>query len=207
MSQNFLPQPAPRLSSFDGSGHLEVGSRLMWIGLDNSDPYEALNRLMDEPHSMSVAIHEITHFLSLRNSVGRVLTLLAQLASFQAHVIRNRLEAGEPLAGQEVDWFLFLRIRHELILRVWTPLLEGLAVYAQTAKPCRHLDELNPAVSPILHVALTLAALDGRFAAGPESIETMTNRLVEAAHRSAEAGPSPLPLSFRSYWSWCPVFR
>src|SRR5579859_7006556 len=168
MTQDYLSQSTPRLSSFDGSGHLEAGSRLMWIGMDHHDPYEALKRLTEDPHSMSVAIHEITHFNSLRNTVGRVLTMLGQLAAFQADAMRNQL-AGEPRTNVDVDWFLFLRIRHELILRTWTPLLEGLAVYAQTAKPCRQLDELNPAVSIMLNVALTIAALDGRGAIGNES--------------------------------------
>ena len=163
---------------------------------------------------MSIAIHEITHFNSLRNSVGRVLTMLGQLAAFQAEAIRDQLVVGESRADVDLDWFLFLRVRHELILRTWTPLLEGLAVYAQMAKPCRQLDELNPAVRSILSVAVTLAALDGREATGDESLNAITKGLMEAAYRCLEAGPSLIvdgrtfaaAIEFPNGPQWLPYF-
>jgi hypothetical protein len=151
---------SPRLHAFEGGGVFEPGSRLMWIGLDRHDPLEAMRHLVESPPTMSVALHEVMHAQSLRNSLGHVLSFLGQLASTSAQNIRYAADRGTPVLEADVDLYLYFRAGYARLLEAWTPLLEGLAVYAQTCEPCQGIDEIVPPLDTLGLVAVTLTSLD-----------------------------------------------
>lgn len=132
----------------------------MWIGLDRHDPLEAMRHLVESPAAMSVALHEVMHARSLRNSLGHVLSFLGQLASISAGNIRHAAETGAPVREADVDLYLYFRARYGRLLEAWTPLLEGLAVYVQTCEPCPGIDELVPPLSTLGFAAVALTSLD-----------------------------------------------
>ena len=166
----------------------------MWLGLDHHTPNQALKILCGDAHAMSVAIHEITHFVSLRNVVGRTLTLYGQMASMQAEEIRHRLASGQRVGDSGADWFLYLRSKYVAMLRSWAPLFEGMALYAQTSGPCRQADSLPHALEALLAVAATFEALDVAppDRAAPtkdEWLEKVGGGVLGAGYTAMELGP------------------
>lgn len=148
------------LHSVHGGGQLEPGSKMMQIGLDHLNPVQALQSLVDNEELMSVALHEITHFDSLENSLGHVLGFLGHQTSFSAESIQQTLKARTPVDSDQLQLYLYLRSQYSVLLEIWRPLLEGLALYVQTSRPCTESDELVPAFSTLTKIGLELSVLD-----------------------------------------------
>jgi hypothetical protein len=172
------------LRHLDRNGHVEPGSRLLQLGLDQHNPEDALQDLESDPERLSVALHELTHLHSLDNLCGLTLGFLGHMASLYCDSVQTRMESGMKLKVEELKAYLYFRQWYVAVLGVWVPLLEGLAVFAQTSRPGRDLDAL---MSPIN----TLSFFEGQLSAlsCPSVKAELPQRMIMAAYQAMDDGP------------------
>src|SRR5262249_2355885 len=118
--------------AFSADGWLDPGTRLLDIWLDGCTPLAALRTLVDEPRHMSVALHEVTHFVSLDNMLGQLLGYRALRANTLSDGLLHLCRGDGEVDPRLIDHYHGLRWRYALLMEAWRPLLEGLAVYVQT---------------------------------------------------------------------------
>src|SRR6186997_710897 len=82
--------------AFSVDGSLDPATKLLDVGLDQHTPLQARHTLLAEPLHMSVAIHELTHFVSLENALGHVIGFLAMRARTLAASIEQAAVQGQP---------------------------------------------------------------------------------------------------------------
>jgi hypothetical protein len=173
----------PLFHAFDGQ--LDPGTKLMNIGLHGYSPFTALGKLANDPRHMSVALHEITHFVSLENTLGHLIGFLALRANSLGDGLLHLSESGGRVYPEFVANYCNLHQRYRLLVEAWRPLLEGLAVYAQTYRPDDAGDAIIEPLELLWTWKLNIAALgvpvsrtrinpyeldDGFLAAGYEAI-------------------------------------
>ena len=174
------------------AGWLDPGSKLMDIGLSGLTPPAAQHALVTDATRMSVALHETTHFLSLENVVGHLMGFLAMRATTVAESIREALLAGQPVHPSTIQLHAAWHEKYRLLLEMWRPLLEGLAVYAQTRLPARSSDDL---LEPIQLLALwnastrMLGTSEQPWQTLPK-FEEIDGGVTHAAYAAIERGPS-----------------
>ena len=83
--------------AFSAEAELDPGDALVDLKLDGLTPAAALEHLRSQPRaSLSVAIHEFAHFVSLENHLGYTLNILAM----QAAQLAEALEEDARLNGR-----------------------------------------------------------------------------------------------------------
>jgi hypothetical protein len=133
--------------AFSTDGSLDPATKLLDVGLDHHTPLQARNALLSQPLHMSVAIHELTHFVSLENSLGHVLGFLAMRAKSLAKSIDRSAAQGRRLDPVWIQDYSAWHLKYRLLLELCRPLLEGLAVFAQVHEPDEAGDALIDPVS------------------------------------------------------------
>ena len=217
MSHASATQGSALLNQLQGRGQLEPGSKLMDIGLDHHNPLQAVRALADSQERMSTALHEITHFDSLENSLGHVLGLLGYMASVFADRIETYLKSGDRIDPGVLEHYLYFREEHHSRLDLWRPLLEGLAVFAQTARPCPQLDTMLPAHSTLLALGTALSSLDPLEVSsepGGRGLENASGGILSGGYDAMRAGPGlrfggkalAVALELNQEESWLPYF-
>lgn len=185
---------APLGYAFSTDGWLDPGTKLLDVGLDSHTPLAALHTLMEEPLHMSVALHEMTHFASLENALGHVMGFLAMRAQTIAEAIEENSARGEPVDQSWIDLYAAWQKKYRLLLELWRPLLEGLAVYAQTHEPHEQGDDLIEPTHLLWHWRLSTIALgtlpDATAARGIAAID---EGFLDSVYRAIRQGPA-LPL-------------
>ncbi len=204
------------LRTFQGSGQLEPGTKLMDLGLDSHNPLEAVEQLVRNEEAMSVALHEITHFHSLDNPVGHVLTFMGYMTSFIGDYFRAPLGA-ERMKDQDtsqLQYYLALHYEYALRLEAWRPLLEGLAVYVQTCTPCTQLDEMVLPMATLVHFGNIMTWLDSPASEQALSLDALSRGILSSVYRTIGAGPQlrigddtlACALEFNKDPRWLPYF-
>jgi hypothetical protein len=175
--------------AFSTDGWLDPGTKLLDVGLDSHTPVAALRTLVEEPLHMSVALHEITHFVSLENALGYVMGFLAMHAQTAAEAIEENSERGQPVDISEIEAYAAWQKQYRLLLELWRPLLEGLAVYAQTHEPHENGDALIEPVQLLWHWKLSMVAL-GKNHDAELRAATIDEGFLHSLYRTIRQGPS-----------------
>ena len=102
--------------AFSADGSLDPASKLLDVGLDQHTPLQARQTLLAEPLHMSVAIHELTHFVSLENALGHVLGFLAMRSKTLAASIKQAAELGEPMDSSWIALYSAWQRQYRLLL-------------------------------------------------------------------------------------------
>jgi len=197
-----MPDAGVLAYAFSTAGSLDPGTKLLDVGLHEHTPLQARAELLQDPMHMSVAIHELTHFVSLENTLGHVMSFLAMRTKDIAREIERKAASGEQV---DAAWVLLYARRHreyQLMLEMWRPMLEGLAVYAQLHEPDPEGDALIEPVNLLLHFSsfISLVGIDP-VKSGPKTASGLSDFYASAC-RAIVAGPAlkhgetPLSLSF-----------
>lgn len=125
---------------FSTGGSLNPANRILDLGLEQMSPQQAMRSVFEKPLHTSVAIHEITHFVSLGNTLGHLLLFLSLRANHFCRSIELSLDRGDSPEGLLKELIVY-RAEYQTLLELWRPLLEGLALYAQLHFPHRQGEE------------------------------------------------------------------
>jgi hypothetical protein len=142
---------------------------------------------------MSVALHEVTHFVSLDNTLGHLLGVFA----LQTGIAREALLNGSDIDCKQVDYYHALRWRYALLLEGWRPLLEGLALFVQTHPADESSDALLEPLSLLWLWKLSIVALGDRSVSAAGALQHPERDFLAAIYRAIREGPR-LPLGLRS---------
>ena len=142
------------------SGDIDPGSKRLELGLHHHGPVQAWRELTKQPARMSVAVHELTHFHSLTNIVGVVFTARAFFQQFFYEQLMAYADARRTGLEKIAVVYLNTLFQRQRMIELWTPLLEGLAVYAQTSRPCRQLEVISDPAASLLRYGAALSGLD-----------------------------------------------
>ena len=178
--------------AFSADGSLDPGTKLLDVGLHEHTPIEARRALLAEPLHMSVAIHELTHFVSLGNSLGDVMGFLAMRAKTLAGSIDQAAVNGEPIDDSWIALYAAWHRKYRLLLELWRPLLEGLAVYAQVHEPGESGDALIEPVQMLLNWSTFISAVGMNGAAPNTAWRSGYQQFLEAAYAAIRKGPTLL---------------
>ncbi len=107
--------------TYSGDGWLDPGTRLLDIGLDNCTPLAALKVLEGDPLRMSVALHEVTHHVSLHNILGHLLGFFALHAGSTSDALGHAAATGARVNIVAIERYRALRLRYALLLEAWSP--------------------------------------------------------------------------------------
>ena len=121
--------------AFSAEAELDPGTRLVDLKLDGLTPAAALEHLRSQPMSLSVAIHEFAHFVSLENHLGYTLNILAMQAAQLAEALEEDARLNGRIQEGVLADYRFWRRTLRGVFELYRPLLEGLAVYAQLHLP------------------------------------------------------------------------
>lgn len=180
----------PLKYAFSSDGWLDPGTKLLDIGLNDVTPIGALRDLEAHPLHLSVALHEITHFVSLESTLGHLIALLALRAQTIGEALmdhaRQRTRMEPSWIPLYEDWYRpYLQL-----VELWRPLLEGLAVYAQTHWPNSSRDELIDPLSLLWHWKLSTVALGGeQDTKGAPSSNSIDGGFLQHAYQAIAQGP------------------
>jgi hypothetical protein len=176
--------------AFSTDGSLDPATKLLDVGLDRHTPLQARDALLADPLHMSVAIHELTHFVSLENTLGHVIGFLAMRARTLGASIDQAAVQGEPMNSSWITLYAAWQLEYRLLVELWRPVLEGLAIYAQVHEPDQDGDAL---IEPV-QVLLTWSALIFMQGTGstPNSAAWQTgyHQFLEAAYQAIRKGPT-----------------
>src|SRR6478735_3239930 len=92
-----MPDPGVLAYAFSTAGSLDPGTKLLDVGLHEHTPLQARAELLQDPMHMSVAIHELTHFVSLENTLGHVMAFLAMRTKDIARAIEVQVTKQQPV--------------------------------------------------------------------------------------------------------------
>jgi hypothetical protein len=179
----------PLVYAFNGTGQLDPGTKLLDIGLDGYTPVAALKKLVNDPRHMSVALHEVTHFVSLQNTLGALMGFLAMRANSVGGGLLQLSETGGKVYPEFIACYCNLHRQYRLLIEAWRPLLEGLAVYAQTHCPDEAGDPLIVPLSLLWNWKLQIAAL--RVPASTRRIhpDELDDGFLAAGYQAIRKGP------------------
>ena len=178
-----------RLYSLLAEGQIEPGSKRLSLGLDHHNPIEAVQYLAGDEVAMSIALHELTHFHSLTNDIGTVITALGLLRALAAEDLKVRVtERRESIEGALFRYFQ-VNERFTMMLEAWRPLLEGIAIYVQTSYPCVQVEEQMMPVDTLVGWATALHALDPTPFSGPVDLDMISMGMQSATERALKQGP------------------
>jgi len=149
-----MPDAGVLAYAFSTAGWLDPGTKLLDVGLHEHTPLQARAELLQDPMHMSVAIHELTHFVSLENTLGHVMAFLAMRTKDIARRIQRKAESGEPVDAAWVSLYARRHREYQLMLELWRPLLEGIAVYGQLHEPDPKDDALIEPVDLLLNFSV-----------------------------------------------------
>ena len=173
------------------TGAIDPGTQLLDIGFKGLTPKAALAEIENSPLWMSTALHEIAHYLSLNNQLGFTLTFLSLDAYVKRQRILAQMEGDEPVP---LNWLVEVDGPYRLLLDLWRPLLEGIAVFVQTAfwdvhheHPHTLVDELPAPLEILLSWKSQVGALDG---SGPVDFMKYAKTLTRSAQLALTSGPS-----------------
>ena len=189
--------PSGRLLSLLAEGQVDPGSKRLSVGLAGYNPVDAARRLIADETAMSVVLHELTHFHSLTNNIGVLLTARALIRLLAGSLVEGHLQQKTQGLDAALKHHLTNHFEFQLMLEAWRPLLEGVAIYLQTSYPCADIEQLAKPVDTLTKFGGALAALDPpEEPAGPRfnDWERITAGLLPAAQRALAAGPR-LPIS------------
>lgn len=178
----------------DSTKAINPGSKILSIGLDKHNPVEALETLLNDEKALSVALHELTHFHSLTNDIGSVLTCLGFYVFKTWEDLIQRVERKLPDTENSLIRFLKIRADYLRMLEAWRPFLEGLAVFAQTNYPCSGIDEQLMPVDTLTFFGAALYSLSPTpstrlFNSLDSILENFTLGLQGATNRTLIRGP------------------
>jgi hypothetical protein len=183
----------PMAYAFRADGALDPGTKLLDIGLHGYTPIGALRTLADKPLHMSVALHEITHFLSLENTLGHLLSIRALRARSHSDGVRHLCASGAEVDRNVLYFYGSLHQKYRLLMEAWRPFLEGLAVYVQTHRPKETSDALIDPVSLLIKWKLTVMALCGITKPAPRphpgQMGGIDDGFLDACYRAIHEGP------------------
>lgn len=177
--------------AFSSTGAIDPGTQLLDIGLKALTPKAALAEIENSPLWMSTALHEIAHYLSLNNQLGFTLTFLSLDAYVKRQRILAQIEGDEPVPS---NWLVEVDGPYRLLLDLWRPLLEGIAVFVQTAfwhvhheNPHTLIDKLPAPLEILLSWKSQVGVLDGN---GPVDFMKNVKTLTRSAQLALTSGPS-----------------
>jgi hypothetical protein len=179
--------------AFRSDGALDPGTKLLDVGLHGYTPIAALRTLADQPRHMSVALHELTHFLSLENTLGFLLSFLALRANWKSAALIHFCHTGKGIDQSTIHGYYLHQHNYRLLMEAWRPLLEGLAVYVQTHRADERGDALIAPLDLLLSwkvhvIALGEDPLSGRRPSGAQ-LDQLTGGFLAAAYRAIRDGP------------------
>jgi hypothetical protein len=179
--------------AFRADGSLDPGSKLLDIGLHGYTPIAALQALVDEPLHMSVALHEVTHFVSLQNILGVLLGFWAMRADSIGDGLLHYRRTGQQVEPWAVRRYHWGYRKYRLLMEAWRPLLEGLAVYAQTHRADEAGDAWIAPLSLIVRWKALVNSLGARrtapLSAGNSGLDELSGGLLAAGYRAIREGP------------------
>src|SRR5262245_17084267 len=105
------PVDAPLRYAFQEDS-LDPGTRLLDIGLEKFTPGDALRTLRERPDRLSVALHEMTHHVSLNNTLGHLLAMHAFLANNTSNGIAEMARDRRAIAVTQLDYYAGLHTEY-----------------------------------------------------------------------------------------------
>jgi hypothetical protein len=180
--------------AFRTDGRLDPATKLLDIGLHGYTPVAALRTLADRPMHMSVALHEITHFLSLESTLGHLLSFWAYRTNSLSDGLLHLLRTGKEIDQSVIHEYCWRHYNYRLLIEAWRPLLEGLAVYVQTHRPNDAGDELIAPLSLLLQWRVWIGALSTGILAPSEQmahavLDQLSQGLLTTGYRAIREGP------------------
>jgi hypothetical protein len=188
-------ESASRPRSLLRHGDIDPGSKRLDLGLYHHNPVEAWRQLATDPSSISVAVHELAHIHSLTNIVGVVFTARAFFQQFFYEQLIAYAQTRRPGIEKIALVYLNTLFQRQRMLELWTPLLEGLAVYAQTSRPCRGIGELSESAASLATYGGALRLLDPLQ--NEPTLKAIPRTLDDAVAGSAELDVGGLPFAAR----------
>jgi hypothetical protein len=176
--------------AFSVDGSLDPATKLLDVGLDQHTPLQARHTLLAEPLHMSVAIHELTHFVSLENALGHVIGFLAMRARTLAASIEQAAVQGQPFDSSWIALYAAWQLKYRLLLELWRPFLEGLAVYAQVHEPDQEGDALIEPVQILLSWSVFISMHGPDNVSARKAWESGYKQFLEAAYTAIRKGPA-----------------
>jgi hypothetical protein len=179
--------------AFRKDGWLDPGTKLLELGLDGYTPIQALKTLQNNPVNMSVALHEITHFVSLENTLGHLLGFRAMRANSVSDGLLAFCRKGEAVDPATIVNYCNMHRRYRLLMEAWRPLLEGLAVYVQLHRPNEEGGALVEPLSVLSFWKANITVLSG-LPARAGLLDLLLSQIDEgflaAGYRAIREGPS-----------------
>jgi hypothetical protein len=190
-----MPEVESGVAQLLPTGDIDPCSKRLEIGLHDHSPVQAWRELTRSPARMSVAVHELAHFHSLVNIVGVVFTARAFFQQFFYEQLFAYAETGRPGIEKLAAAYLNTLFQRKRMIELWTPLLEGLAVYAQTSLPCPEIDTMSEPAGSLLVYG---AALNGLDPSQPElTRKSILAAVAEGVKSSARLDAGGMPLAAR----------